>query len=198
MSFKVDIPSTEDVLEAILSSSLPTLPAQEQHYASTQVSWWETDPGEVYIHAEGGTADDRHYASTLVALELQAHGYRRAQFDLDQDVSSTRTASWPDPSEYDKLASMSAIPPVLYHGTSHPDAITTGLEPREAPGAMSDDLSNGAAVYLTDDPDWAAEHGQYVYAINTTGLPIDLVDGPDGYDYLCLAPITPDRIKPLA
>lgn len=41
------------------------------------------DPGEVYIHAEGGTPDDRHYATTLVGLQLEAHSYRRAQFDMD-------------------------------------------------------------------------------------------------------------------
>lgn len=84
MSFILDVPTTEDMLATIFSSSLPPIPPQEQSYASTHVSWWETDPGEVYIHAEGGTADDRHYASTLTAIQLEAHGYKRAQFDVDE------------------------------------------------------------------------------------------------------------------
>lgn len=84
MSWTADAPSTEEVLAAVLSSPLPPLPPQEQRLGASKVSWWEMAPGEVYIHAEGGTPDDRHYGSTLVALQLAPHGFRRAQFDMDQ------------------------------------------------------------------------------------------------------------------
>lgn len=83
MTWTPDAPSTEEVLAAVLSSPLPPLPPQEQRLGASKVSWWEMDPGEVYIHAEGGTPDDRHYASTLVGLQLAPHGFRRAQFDMD-------------------------------------------------------------------------------------------------------------------
>lgn len=88
------------------------------------------------------------------------------------------------------------IPTTLYHGTSHPSADTTGLDPYEAPGAQSDGLSNGAAVYLADTPEQAREYGPHVYSVNAEGLPLDLVDNAyDGYDYLALHHIEPTRIQ---
>lgn len=94
MTFTVDPPSTQDVLSALLDNSFTPLPAQEQTLGACTVSWWEMGAGgDVYIHAEHGSPDDRHYASTLVALELAPHGYRRAQFDMDAGHTQ-RTGSW--------------------------------------------------------------------------------------------------------
>lgn len=83
--------------------------------------------------------------------------------------------------------------PSLYHGTNAD--VSRGLTPHNAPGGMSDDESNPEAIYLTDDPGYAAGFGR-VYVVDTNGLDVDLVDARDGgYDYLCLDAIGPERIK---
>lgn len=86
MSFTVDAPSTEAVLRSLLDAPLAPLPAQTQKVGACEVTWREVGLGDVHIRAHGGSADDRHYASEYLALQLSEHGYRRHQFDVHQDV----------------------------------------------------------------------------------------------------------------
>ena len=87
---------------------------------------------------------------------------------------------------------------VLYHGTNTSPEFTAqhGLVP--SPG-LSDEgmLGEGVthAVFMTPDADEAAGYGRHVYRVDGRGLDLEKVDGPDGYHYVTLTPVSPDRLQ---
>ena len=50
------------------------------------------------------------------------------------------------------------------------------------------------AVFLTTDPDEAAEYGNRVVQVKTVGLDLILVDGPNGWHYAAAETIASERL----
>lgn len=57
------------------------------------VAWWEGKPGDAVVMAEGGSMEDRRLGEQVISAQLEAIGYRRAQFTFDAEH---HTAGWPD------------------------------------------------------------------------------------------------------
>lgn len=85
--------STQERLRTLFAEPLLEVPPRERRFGSTTVRWWEGKPGEAVIMAEGGTCDDRTIAEQVIAAQLEAVGYKRAQFHFD---SRHRTSKWVD------------------------------------------------------------------------------------------------------
>lgn len=86
---------TIDQIRLVLREPHISFPPKSQRIGATVVRWEQIDPGVAFIHAEGGTSDDRRFAEQMVKERLAAFGIERAQFDLDWiREAATHTASW--------------------------------------------------------------------------------------------------------
>jgi hypothetical protein len=87
----------------------------------------------------------------------------------------------------------------LYHGSTgdHAEIMRSGLLPM--PGLSNEGmLGEGVteAIFMTPDPEEAAEYGGAVYEIDYDGLDdIEPVDGPQGYHFTSRRPIEPSRLR---
>lgn len=87
---------TLDILAGVIANPLPALPPREQRFGASVVRWWDGQPGDAVIQAQGGTIDDRVFAEMIVAMQLTPHGYKRAQFSIDPSPEFRKTAAWGD------------------------------------------------------------------------------------------------------
>jgi intein/homing endonuclease len=71
----------------------PHVPAPVTKVGATTVSWWEGQPGDAVVMAEGGSVDDQALGANVITAQLEAIGYKRAQFTFDAEH---HTAGWPD------------------------------------------------------------------------------------------------------
>lgn len=86
---------TADLVREVLGEPNVPFPPRAARIGATVVRWEHIDPGVAFIHAQGGTCDDRRFAEQIVKERLRAFGYERAQFDLDWiKQASPRLASW--------------------------------------------------------------------------------------------------------
>lgn len=91
-----------------------------------------------------------------------------------------------------------AAPSPLFHGSTRfrrESVHRHGLIPGEGlsdEGMLGDGVT--AAVFLTPDEDEARQYGDDVWAVDVSGLDLEVVDGPDGYHYVSLDPIPADRL----
>lgn len=92
---KTEEDATRDLLDDLLRKPHYPLPSHNSKVGVTSVKWWEPNPGDVIIMAEGGSVDDRTLAEQVVKAGLEANGYQRISFAVD-DESIRKTAGWPD------------------------------------------------------------------------------------------------------
>ncbi len=76
---------TYDYVREVISS-MPTPPPSIQKLGNTRTSWHETEPGIAFIRTIGGTVDDRRLAENLLKVQLEACGYKQAQFTLPERI----------------------------------------------------------------------------------------------------------------
>lgn len=84
----------EEYLKEALGSIPPSLPAKSCKIGSCDVTWFETEPGIVFINAIGGTPDDRVFARLNMKARLS--NYTVAQYEFDQESDFRKTATWMD------------------------------------------------------------------------------------------------------
>ncbi len=101
MAWKVIHTRSEDewfseYLSAVLTSRPPARLPRIQRVGTVDTSWFETEPGIVFINAVGGNSpDDRRFARLFVTNQLKAHGFKLAQYDIDTPFFEKR-AAWSD------------------------------------------------------------------------------------------------------
>lgn len=83
---------TEQILKGILAGA-PFVPAPSTVIGNTTVEWWDGQSGDAVVMASGGSGEDRWLGEQIVASQLAAVGYKRAQFTFDAEH---HTAGWPD------------------------------------------------------------------------------------------------------
>lgn len=83
---------TEDILRELLAGA-PSVPPVLSKVGATTVAWWEGQPGDAVVMAEGGSPEDRTLGEQVITAQLEAVGYKRAQFTFD---SMIHEAGWPD------------------------------------------------------------------------------------------------------
>lgn len=105
MSWQPDSTQTEDswfadLVGTVLASpcAVCKLPPKRQRLGSTDVLWFETEPGIAFIRTTGGTPDDNVLAEAVVRAELSQYGIRQAHytFEPDEDSELRKTAAWDD------------------------------------------------------------------------------------------------------
>jgi hypothetical protein len=90
----------ESVLDDLVSTAIHyepiTLPKHDLHIGRVELHWHQVEAGVAYIgsNPETGTADDRYLAEELLAARLGAHGYERAQIEIDGTEEMRKTADW--------------------------------------------------------------------------------------------------------
>lgn len=93
-------------VEKALSVRPPALPEKQRRIGSSEVRWFESEPGVAVILSEGGTVDDRFLAYVVTRDELAACGIRNATFSFDSALggggeSGEDNVSW-TPDQYGK------------------------------------------------------------------------------------------------
>lgn len=86
----------ERYVRLALSVKPPSLPAKRQRLGSTNISWWECEPGVAFIDTRGGTPDDRLLATQYMKAMLAGHGYRQAQYEIDYEGRLNKSSKWGD------------------------------------------------------------------------------------------------------
>lgn len=92
----IDSLDTQSVLSALFNQGLTPLPPKQRKIGHSVVRWWEGRTGEAVIMASGGSMEDRTLAEQIVKADLEANGYRRAQFTFDASKELRKTAAWTD------------------------------------------------------------------------------------------------------
>jgi len=87
---------TRTILASLFEDGLAPLPPKKRKIGNSEVHWWEGRPGEAVIMASGGSAEDRTLAEQITKVDLEANGYRRAQFTFDASKELRKTAGWTD------------------------------------------------------------------------------------------------------
>lgn len=85
----------EGYVRLALATVPPSLPARRHKLGATSISWFETEPGVAFIDARGGSPDDRVLATQYMKSMLAGHGYRVAQYEIDEERLN-KTAAWGD------------------------------------------------------------------------------------------------------
>lgn len=80
-------------VDTVLSTSYPEPPPKTHKIGNTAVSWFESEPGVAVILSKGGNFNERSFAEWIVKQQVEAAGYKRAQFTFDHDFNQ-RTADW--------------------------------------------------------------------------------------------------------
>lgn len=86
----------EEYVATALSCVAPSKPPAAQTIGRSTVTWFETEPHLAFIHASGGSPDDRVLATVIVREQLKAHGIRQAAYIFDQEIEFRKTATWDD------------------------------------------------------------------------------------------------------
>lgn len=92
----IDSLDTQSVLAALFDEAFTPLPPKERKIGNVNVRWWEGRTGEAVIMASGGSIEDRTLAEQITKADLEANGYKRAQFTFDVGEELRKTAAWTD------------------------------------------------------------------------------------------------------
>ena len=95
-NWEIEKPSTDAILAGLLDNPFVVLPPKQNKIGASTVEWWEAEPGVAVIMASGGSAADRTLAEQVTKLDLEASGYKRAQFTFDVSEELRKTAAWSD------------------------------------------------------------------------------------------------------
>ena len=82
----------ESYLVDWLESPAPVLPPAVQKIGSVEVEWWPVSNNTFHVIAEGPTSD-RKLAEVWVSNELEAHGLKRATYEIE-GFTKARYATW--------------------------------------------------------------------------------------------------------
>lgn len=85
----------DDYVREIVSSTPPALPPNDQKFGHVETHWHQIRPGVAFItsNPKTGSLDDQRMAEAWVLAQLQAHGFKRAEWSL---YPEQRTATWDD------------------------------------------------------------------------------------------------------
>ena len=106
---------TEKILKGVLAGA-PSVPARLTVVGKSEVEWWEGKPGDAVVMASGGSPADRWLGEQIVASQLAAIGYKRAQFTFDAEH---HTSGWPDIMQKAKRLIQSGDVTLLRNGWSN-------------------------------------------------------------------------------
>jgi hypothetical protein len=92
MDFTVESTQSEeawfsDLVDLIIASEPSSLPPAQQKIGSTNIEWFEIEPGIANILSTGGTIEDKYLAYCVVRAQLNGHGYTLSQYEMDRDPS---------------------------------------------------------------------------------------------------------------
>lgn len=111
----------DEYVRLALSESAPPLPPHDQQFGDVHVAWFETRPGEAFIHTSHGSMGDRQLAETLLREELRGHGIRQTHIDLEWDKNDPlrKEATWDDVEAKAKRLMQSGNVRILRNGATN-------------------------------------------------------------------------------